>query len=167
MDRSTARFLCLPLSPGVCSNSCPLSWWCHLTISSFVTPPPSFAFNLSQHQCLLQWFGSLHQVAKVLEFICLCWKCHINEILSAFLTVFFHLILCLQDWSMLQHAVSVVAVQSLQSHDCSTPGLPVLHYLPEPAQTHVHWVSDAIQPSCPLLSPSPPALNLPQHQGLF
>ena len=51
--------------------------------------------------------------------------------------------------------------------DCSTPGFPVLHYLPEFAQTHVHWVGDAIQPSHPLLSPSPPALNLSQHQGLF
>ena len=37
--------------------------------------------------------------------------------------------------------------------DCSTPGFPVLHHLPELAQTHVHWVGDAIQPSCPLLSP--------------
>ena len=51
--------------------------------------------------------------------------------------------------------------------DCRTPGFPVLHYLPELAQTHVHWVSDAIQPSHPLLSPSPPAFNLSQHQGLF
>ena len=51
--------------------------------------------------------------------------------------------------------------------DCSTPGFPVLHQLPEPTQTHVHWVSDAIQPSCPLSSPSPPAFNLSQHQGLF
>ena len=51
--------------------------------------------------------------------------------------------------------------------DCSTPGLPVHHQLPEFTQTHVHWVSDAIQPSHPLLSPSPPALNLSQHQGLF
>ena len=51
--------------------------------------------------------------------------------------------------------------------DCSTPGLPVHHQLPEFTQTHVHWVSDAIQPSHPLLSPSPPAFNLSQHQGLF
>ena len=51
--------------------------------------------------------------------------------------------------------------------DCSTPDLPVHHQLPEFTQTHVHWVSDAIQPSHPLLSPSPPAFNLPQHQGLF
>ena len=51
--------------------------------------------------------------------------------------------------------------------DCSTPGLPVHHQLPEFTQTHVRRVDDAIQPSHPLLSPSPPALNLYQHQGLF
>ena len=50
--------------------------------------------------------------------------------------------------------------------DCSTPGLPVHHQLPESTQTHVHWVSDAIQPSHPLSSPSP-ALNLSQHQDFF
>ena len=49
----------------------------------------------------------------------------------------------------------------------STPGLPVHHQLPESTQTHVHWVGDAIQPSHPLSSPSPPALNLSQHQCLF
>ena len=48
--------------------------------------------------------------------------------------------------------------------DSSTPGLPVHHQLPEFTQTHVHWVADAIQPSHPLSSPSPPALNLAQHQ---
>ena len=51
--------------------------------------------------------------------------------------------------------------------DCSTPSFPVLHYLQELAQTLVHWVGDAIQPRHPLLSPSPPALNLSQHQGFF
>ena len=50
--------------------------------------------------------------------------------------------------------------------DCGTPGFPVLHYLLEFAQTHVHWVGDAIQSSHPLPPPSPPALNLSQHQGL-
>ena len=49
----------------------------------------------------------------------------------------------------------------------STPGLPVHHQLPEPTQTHVHCVGDNIQSSHPLLSPSPPALNFSQHQGLF
>ena len=51
--------------------------------------------------------------------------------------------------------------------DCSMPGLPVHHQLVEYTQTHVNWVSDAIQPSHPLSSPSPPAFNLSQHQGLF
>ena len=50
--------------------------------------------------------------------------------------------------------------------NCSMPGLPVHHQLPEFIQTHVHQVSDAIQPSHPLLSPSPPAPNPSQHQGL-
>ena len=49
----------------------------------------------------------------------------------------------------------------------STPGLPVHHQLPEFTQTHVHWVSDAIQPSHPLSYPSPPAPNPSQHQSLF
>ena len=51
--------------------------------------------------------------------------------------------------------------------NCSTPGFPVLQQLPEPAQTHVHHVADAIQPSHPLSSPSPPTFRLSQHQGLF
>ena len=49
----------------------------------------------------------------------------------------------------------------------SMPGLPVHHQLPESTQTQVHRVGDAIEPSHPLLSPSPPALNLSQHQNLF
>ena len=50
---------------------------------------------------------------------------------------------------------------------CSAPGLPVRCQLLGPTQTHVHWVGDAIQPSHPLSSPSPPAFNLSQYQGLF
>ena len=51
--------------------------------------------------------------------------------------------------------------------DCSMPGFPVHHQLPELVQTYVHRVDGAIQPSHPLLSTSPPAFNLSQHQGLF
>ena len=51
--------------------------------------------------------------------------------------------------------------------DCSMPGMPVHHQLPELAQTHVHWVNDAIQSSHPLSSHSSPAFSLSQHQGLF
>ena len=51
--------------------------------------------------------------------------------------------------------------------DCSTPGFPVHHQLPLLSQTHIHWVSDVIQPFHPLLSASPAAFSLSQHQGLF
>ena len=67
-------------------------------------------------------------------------------------------------------SVSSVAQSCLtlcDSMNRSTPGLPVHHQLLEFTQTHVHWVGDAIQPSHPLLSPFPPALNLSQHRGLF
>ena len=63
-----------------------------------------------------------------------------------------------------QFSRSVVS-NSLRPH--GLPGFPVHHQLPELAQTHVHQVSDAIQPSHPLSSPSLPAFNLSQHQGLF
>ena len=62
---------------------------------------------------------------------------------------------------------SLSCVQLCNPTDCSTPGFTVLHHLLELAQTHVHWDSDAIQPSHPLSPPSPPAFNLSQHQGLF
>ena len=75
------------------------------------------------------------------------------------------------DWSDLAVAAAVVVVVQSLSHvslmDCSTPGFPVLHHLPELVQTHIHWVSDAIQPSRPLSSPSHPVFNLSKKQGLF
>ena len=68
----------------------------------------------------------------------------------------------------------LIQFNSVQSHptlcdpmNCSMPGLPVHHQFLESTQTHVHGAGDAIQPSYPLSSPSPPALNLSQHQGLF
>ena len=78
----------------------------------------------------------------------------------------------LEEWKgpgalrMLSFSCSVVS-DSFQPLDCSMPGFPVYHHLLELAQTHVHWVSDAIQPSHSLSSPSPPAFSLSQHQGLF
>ena len=67
--------------------------------------------------------------------------------------------------SSVQFSRSVVS-NSFQAHE-GMPGLPVHHQLPEFTQTHVHWVSDAIQPSHPLSSPSLPALSLSQHHSLF
>ena len=72
--------------------------------------------------------------------------------------------------AQLAHISSVQSLSRVRFCDPmnpSTPGLPVHHQLPESTQTHVHWVIDAIQPSHPLSSPSPPTLNLSQHQGLF
>ena len=81
----------------------------------------------------------LMEVATLLGTLVACWWCSVAKS-------------CLTHWD---------------SADCSTPGFPALHYLPEFAKTHVRWVGDAIQPSHPLSPPSPPAFHLPQHQGLF
>ena len=70
---------------------------------------------------------------------------------------------------VIQSLSHVWLMSVLQSNpmDCSTPGFPVPHHVPELVQTRVHWVDDAIQPSPPLSSPFPSAFSLSQHQGLF
>ena len=80
-------------------------------------------------------------------------------------------ILCCTPETKTISKYSCMSAMSLQScstlcdpMDCSLPGFPVLYYHPEFAQTHVHWVGDAIESSHPLSSPSPPAFNLSQHQ---
>ena len=74
---------------------------------------------------------------------------------------------CEESWALKNWCFwTVVLENTLESlMDCSTPGLPVHHQLLEFTQTHVHWISDAIQPPRPVLSPSPPAFNLSQHQS--
>ena len=64
-------------------------------------------------------------------------------------------------------SVAQLCLSLCDPKDCSVPGFPVHHQFPEPIQTHVHRVGDAIQPSHPLSSPSPPAFNPSQHQDLF
>ena len=72
------------------------------------------------------------------------------------------------SWDSVQFSsVAQLCLTLCDPVDCSMPGFPVHHQLPELTQTHVCRVSDAIQPSHPLSSPSPPAFNLSQHQGLF
>ena len=80
--------------------------------------------------------------------------------------IFHYLCSILLENLSVQFSCSVVS-DSLQPHNCSMPGLPVHHQLPEFTQTHAHWVNDTIQPSHPLSSPSPAASNPSQHQGLF
>ena len=86
--------------------------------------------------------------------------------------MYLNILICFVCEYVNMYSISVSSVALLCPTLCdpmnrSTPGLPVHHQLPEFTQTHVHWVSDAIQPSHPLSSPSPPAPNPSQHQGLF
>ena len=116
-----------------------------------------------------------------------CWKWMIKDSILEMLTHwnFFTILLYWHISSLVMHILCLLKVfnpfelptmlsgsvaqscLTLRPMNCSTPGLPLHHQLPEFTQTHVHQVSDAIQPSHPLSSPSPPALNLSQHHGLF
>ena len=73
----------------------------------------------------------------------------------------------LMDQSVQFNSVTQSCPTLCDTMDCSLPGFPVHHQLPELAQTHVHRVSDAIQPSHPLSSPFPHTFNLSHHQGIF
>ena len=81
-------------------------------------------------------------------------------------------LLCQEVWKAFIK-ISSVRLNSVMSDSlwsdmvCTTPGFPIHHQLPELTQTHVHRIGDAIQPSLPLLCPSPPTFNLSQHQDLF
>ena len=88
--------------------------------------------------------------------ICLC--CY--QFLYHCLVIFQVQVFCLLQFSSVAQSCPTLC-------DCMNRSTPGHHQLPEFTQAHVHWVRDAIQPSHPLLSPSPPALNLSQHQGLF
>ena len=72
-----------------------------------------------------------------------------------------------EAWRAEIHGVAQACPTLCDPMNRTTPGLPVYHQLPEFTQTHIHRVSDAIQPFHPLSSPSPPAPNLSQHQSLF
>ena len=71
--------------------------------------------------------------------------------------------ICMHQFSSVAQSCTMLC----DPRHCSMPGLPVHHQLPDFTQTHIHWVSDAIQPSHPLSSPSPPAPNPSQHHSLF
>ena len=84
---------------------------------------------------------------------------------SYFLRDYFYKSFDLEDASCC--SIAQLCLTLCDPMDCSAPGLPVHHQLPEFILTHVHQVSDAIEPSHPLSSPSPPAPNPSQHQSLF
>ena len=166
------RLPCPSPTPGAYSNSCPLSRWCHATISSFVVPfscclqsfPASGSFPVSQiFPSCAQSIGvsASTSVFPLKSWVPVKWERQPSPWIKA-----------RRDWGIHQNDSQFSSgPQSCPTlcdpMDCSTPGLPVHHQLPEFTQAHVHRVGDAIQPSHPLSSPSPPALNLSQHQGLF
>ena len=124
------RLPCPSPTLGIYSNSCPLRWWCHPTISSSVIP----------FSCV-QILPSITVFSKE-------WVLHIM-------------------WPVQFSQFSHSAVSSsLRPHGLQHTRSPCHHQLFEPIQTHVHCVSDATQPSQPLLFPSPPTFSLSQHQGL-
>ena len=160
-----------------------------------LSSPSSPILSLSQHQGLLKSVNSSYQVAKVLKYWSFSFSISPSSEYSGLVS--FRIdwldLLAVQGTpkSLLQHhswkasilrcsAFFMVKENSVQLSsvaqlyptlcdpmDCSTPGLPVHHQLPEFTQTHVHWFSDVIQPSHPLSSPYPPTFNPSQHQGLF
>ena len=145
-----ARPPCPSPTPGVYANSSPLSQWCHPTSSSSVVPfsscPQSFPASGSFQKS--QFFSSGGQSIGV----------------SASASI---LPMTIQFSSVQFSSVSQSCLTLCDFMYCSTLGFPVHHQLPELAQIHVHWVGDTIQPSHPLLSPSPPAFNLSQYQSFF
>ena len=136
-----ASFLC-PLSPRVCSKPYSLSWCCYLTISSSVIPfssclqsfPASRSFPVSQlFVSVGQSIGFSFSISPSNEYS--------------------GLISFRMDWVDLLASSSVQSLSRVwlcDSTSCNMPGLPVRHQLLELAQTHVHWVGDAIQPSHPV-----------------
>ena len=86
---------------------------------------------------------------------------------KCFLHFLYHCVTCKAQILSQFSAITQSCPTPCNPMDCSTSGFLILHCLPEFTQTHVHQVGDAIQPSHPLLPPSPPALNLFQHQGPF
>ena len=169
-----ARPPCSSPAPRVYSNSCPLRQWCHPTISSSVIPfsshlqsfPASGSFQMSQlftsggqnigvsastsilpmntqDWSLLEWTGWISLQSKGSQKVRHDWATGLKD----------------PHISVQFSSVAQLCLTLCDPMNRSTPGLPVHHHLPEFTQTHVHRVRDAIQPSHPLSSCSPPALN--------
>ena len=122
------------------------------------------------------WISNLQNYEKI-NFYCLShpddaiwlWGARLSQLLKLVInlnnfSINFGIFLCAQSFCC---SVSKGCPTLYNPMDCSMPGFPGLHSLPEFAHTPVHWVGDAIQPSHPLSPPSLPAFNLSQHQGLF
>ena len=135
---------CPSPSPRVCPGLCSLYWWCRPAISS------SDCQSISYSDILFSFCSWSFPASGTFSMSRLFTSDDRNTMLSV------------QFSSVAQSCPTLC-----NPMNCSTPGLPAHHQLPEFTQTHVHQVSDAIHPSHLLSSASPPALHLSQHQGLF
>ena len=136
---------------------------------------PTFIFENFASYTVLSWKLSSISTFKILFHCPLISIVAVNKpavnLFVALLKVIFLSLACYQCIYLLervsQWVQSLSGVWLWDPMDWKQPGFPVHYQLPELAQTHVHWVGDAIQPSHPLLSPSPPAFNLSQHLSFF
>ena len=142
---------------------CCVSFWCTAKWTNYLCIySPRFSSEL--------WWVYYSFLKKI--YLSYLISCHYFDRFFFCLRCFCYLVGCLFFCVFLLASIQFSSVAQLcptlcDSMDCSTPGLPVHHQLQEFTQIHVHWVGDAIQPSPTLSSPSPPAFNLSQHQGLF
>ena len=158
------------------SHHDPLKFWiCCITLPQFIVIHTVKGFSIvskAKVDVFMEFFCFFCDPTDVGNLISGCsafykaslyiWKFSVHVLLKPSLEDFEHDLASECCWS----SVSQLCLILCEPMDCSTPGFPVFHHLPELAQTHIHWVGDAIQPSHPLLSPFPPAFNLSQSQGL-
>ena len=184
-------YFCIPLVSFICSCVCVLSYIWVFYDPMYCSPPGSSGHMISQAR-VLEWIaisyfkgcfwprikpislasptmagGFFTIVPPVFAQLQIVREVRITEdlILTELLACICYSLcqmLCCYYYSV---AKSCLILWDLM--DCSITGIPVLHYLPEYVRTHVHWISDVIQPSHSMLPASPLALNLSQHQGLF
>ena len=160
------RLSCPSLSSWVCSNSCPLSRWCHpailcITFSTYPQPfPASGSFPVSWLFTSSGWSIGVSASASVLPMSIQGWfplrltgLILLPNGLSRVYT-YIYISVCIYIYMYIHQSCPTLC----DPMDCSMPGFPVLHYLPALAQTHVHWASGPT--THPLLPPSP-AFNLP------
>ena len=142
--------------PEACSNSGPLSQWCHPYIAWFIL------YGSLTVSC--RWLNMIHFSKHVLgEISGLLFLSFVGHLLNGSHT----LAATISKTKVLFSSVVQSCLTLYNPMDCSTPVLPVHHQLPEFTQTHVHWVGCAFQPSHPPSSPSPPTFNVSQYQGFF
>ena len=138
------------------------NWWRNRNFTGLQT-----LISWSFYPWFFCWYKLIGPLLAVLSILPLRTPCFINCVCHVHIIIIVTLQLLEVEYCFNFSSVAQLCPTLCNSMNRSTPGLPVHDQLPESTQIHVYRVDDAIQPSHPLSSPSPPALNLSQHQGLF